>query len=299
MTPDEFTPLKADSQLCLRVAEALAIRDGLAPLSNWDDPDDPLNTAGAPQGQKFIDLVATCADGCMLALEHTTIESYEQQLHEHRQIEKLLTPLTGQLAGELPHDRSYNLLIGIGAVADESLEPDDVHRRVGEWVRHVAPDLLPGSAATAPNHFVEGGPPDLPFPIKLYAWPPKTSPGGGSLSIGVGISESDAEQAEARRTRFERALRAKLPKLLEHASARTVLVLEDRDISMSNAWVAREAAREASVGLALSDVIVLVEPLGAASAVVLYEDRNWTEDLSARRLTLSSSPRLPTRQAGP
>lgn len=285
MTSDDSARLKPDSQLCLRVAEALAQRNGVAPLTDWDEPDNHANTAGAPQGKKFIDLVARCADGSKLALEHTIIESYELQLHEHRQIEQLLSPLTEQLAGELPHDRSYNLSIGIGAAADESLEPDDVHRRVSEWVRRIAPDLPLGNPMTAPNHFIEGGPPDLPFPVKLYAWPPKICRGGGGLSIGIGISESDAEHAEARRARFERALSAKLPKLLEHAPAQTVLVLEDRDISMSNAWVAREAAQTASVGLDLSDAIVLVEPTGL-SAVVLYEDGKWANDLAEARIVL-------------
>ncbi len=107
--------MKPDSELCLRVAAQLAIRGGHGPVVEFSCPDDPANTRTARPGEKFIDLIATADDGTVLALEHTTIESYGQQLHEARQIEALLVPLEVLLAGRLPSDRSYRLAVGIGA----------------------------------------------------------------------------------------------------------------------------------------------------------------------------------------
>lgn len=69
-------------------------------LATYMEEDSATRTAGAPAGTKFVDLTAVSDDGATMVVEHTMIESYEQQLHEARQIEVLL-PLEDRFAGEL------------------------------------------------------------------------------------------------------------------------------------------------------------------------------------------------------
>ncbi len=293
--PIDEASLKPDSAMCLAVARAIAARDGLGTIESFDCPDHHTNTAGAPQGKKFVDLVASTSEAHELALEHTVVESHEGQMHEGRQIVKLLIPLKDSLSGQLPDDRTYTLMVGKGAVADRDLDPDDVQSAVGKWVAEAAPRLPAGGPGVAPSHCADAGPPDLPVPVRLYAWPPDRAAGGGHLTVSRGVAESDEEQARARAERFSRALDAKLPKLLEQRSARTILVLEDRDIAASNLWLAREAARTAADGRELPDTIVVVESFNGCVdyATVICDQGEWLDDLHAGALDMARSVVVP------
>jgi hypothetical protein len=143
--------MKPDSELCLRVATRLADIDDSGAIVDFWCPDDPKNTKRARPGEQFIDLIATTADGTVIALEHTTIESFEYQLHETRQLEALLLPLEDQLAGRLPTDRTYRLAVGIGAVADRTLDPMEVQAGLIPWIVATAP------ATVGPRGRTSGG----------------------------------------------------------------------------------------------------------------------------------------------
>jgi hypothetical protein len=248
-----------------------------------------MNTRGAQPGEEFIDLVTTAADGTVIALEHTTIESYGQQLHEARQIEALLLPLEAQLKGNLPSDRAYRLAVGIGAVADATLVPSEVQSGLAPWIVETAPRLPAGSPEVAPRHQAHGRPPLVPVEVTLSAWPPSAVEAGGQLTIWRFGENDAAAMLERRAARLRIALTRKLPKLLAHAPAQTVLVLEDVDLAMSNisdVWV---ALRRAAEGLALSDTIVMIETTVSPLGTVLYESSRWLPDFSTHRFRLPST----------
>jgi hypothetical protein len=279
--------VKPDSELCLKVATQLAALGGHTRIVNIWCPDDPMNTQGAQPGEKFIDLVTTAANGTVIALEHTTIESYSEQLHEARQIEALLLPLEDQLKGRLPSDRTYRLAVGVGAVADPTLDPSQVQSGLTPWIVETAPTLPAGSPQLAPRHQADGQPPLVPVEVVLSAWPPSTTGNGGQLRIWR-FGDSDASSMLERRiARLRVALTKKLPKLLAHAPARTVLVLEDVDHAMSNVSDVWVALRRAADGVALSDTIVVVETAVAPhTGTIVYDAGRWLPDFSTHRFEL-------------
>lgn len=275
MEPD----LKSDSAMCLAVARAIAAMRGLGTVTSFDDPDNSLKTAGAPQRRKFIDLVVTTEQNVDLALEHTVIEPHEGRLEDGRRLVEYLVPLETAMMGLLPTDRTYHLTVQKGAISKE-LDISEVQRSVGDWIAATAPELPAGGPSVAPSHVANAGPPLLPIGVALYAWPASTPPGPGRLSVGQSAAESEAERATARADRYRRAFNDKIPKLLERPEALKILVLEDRDLATSNPFVALEAARRAADGRSLPDVVALVDSsIGEPILTILFEDGSWVEDL--------------------
>ena len=279
--------MKWDSELCLRIAKRLADLDGRGAIVDFSCPDDPENTKSAQPGEQFIDLIATAADGAVIALEHTTIESFEYQLHEARQLEALLLPLENQFDGQLPTDRTYRLAVGIGAVADPTLDPTEVQAGLIPWIVATAPTLPAGDPGVAPHHQAHGRPPLLPVDVVLSAWPPTTAHGGGQLTVWR-FGDSDASTMLDRRVaRLRTAMSRKLPKLLAHDRSHTVLVLEDVDLSMSNISDVWTALQRAAEGVQLCQTIVVVETAVAPpTGTVVYDAHRWLPDFDNRRFPL-------------
>ena len=277
--------MKPDSDLCLRVATYLATAKGFGPLEAPFAADDDDLTRRAPQGQKFVDLIAPTADGGRFAIEHTKIESYAGQLTDAEQMERHLIPLEAELAGLLPQDRTYRLAVGLGFVADKMLEPDLVRAALRPWIIEKAPTLLAGTPASAPRHQVIGRQDELPVEVTLSAWPPGDR--GGALLVLRSVPGDAGKMMEMRVARVGKALRTKLPKLLEQDPARTVLVLEDPDMATSHMSEVGIALRRAARDLQLCDTIVVVETwLREPSAVVVYDDGTWLDDFNQHRFAL-------------
>jgi hypothetical protein len=279
--------MKHDSVLCLRVAIHLADITGRGPLVEPYVADAPERTIGAPQGQKFVDLIAPTSDGGAIALEHTIIESYEAQLADFRQIEAILLPLEEQLAGRLPTDRTYHLAVGVGAVRDSALVPAEVQAAVAAWIAETAPSLPAGEPRVAPRHLAHGELPTVPVQVSLYAWPPAGLSGvGGQLKLRGFVGDAET-MAAMRVARLARALKDKLPKLLAQAPSQTVLVLEDQDVATSNISDVFLALQTAAEGLKLCDVIVVVETwLPESIGFVVYSNGIWFEDFNSRQFPL-------------
>ncbi len=200
-------------------------------------------------------------------------------------MERLLLPLEYELVGLLPTDRTYRLAAGLGAVADKLLKPDLVRAALRPWIIVKARSLIAGTPASAPRHQVIGTLDELPVEVTLSAWHPGHR--GGQLLV-LRSRPGDADQMmDLRVERVGKALRTKLPKLLDQAPARTVLVLEDPDMATSNMSEVWIALRRAARGLPLCDTIVIVETwLPEPSAVVVYDDGTWLEDFNQHRIAL-------------
>jgi hypothetical protein len=159
-----------------------------------------------------------------------------------------------RLSGTLPEPGHYDLDVAPGVVAGHGrtdLSPLET------WIRQHAPTL---SLGRPPYHFMQGGPPELPFAVKLYRWAPRGMP-EGSLDLMRGL---DIEQLPARSLEQARiALAKKLPKLEEHrpTGGRTLLVFEEPRFQLVNTTAATDAvhgALRAAPELPSPDAIVLV-----------------------------------------
>ena len=270
--------MKADSEMCLRVARHLSARSGHGEVVCHIIEDAPERTVGSPPGAKFVDLSTVSADESGMALEHTIIESYAQQLHEARQIEALLRPLEERLAGQLPDGSYFELMVGYGAVFDPTLDADVVLASVEPWVRAVAPTLKNGSGWTAPHHYESSGPPETAVELSLYRW--ATDAPEKMRRLYVGRSQADDREAQYQRRvqRLAKALDDKLLKFERYSGLRSVLVLEDVDISTPNLPEVVSALKVAATGRTLCDTIVVAQTgFGADTATVVFEGGTWVE----------------------
>jgi len=66
------------------------------------------------RNEQAVDMLLKWSSG-EIALEHTRIESYPQQIEDWSQIRKLLRPLEAMLAGKLPDPGHYELSVDVGA----------------------------------------------------------------------------------------------------------------------------------------------------------------------------------------
>ena len=277
--------MKRDSAIALRVATQLACRARNGAISLYYADDDPERVRAKAKGTKSVDLIATAEDGSVFALEHTKIESYAGLLTDFEQMEAILIALEAELAGRLPADRRFELAAGMGAVADRSLDPEAVRCALVPWIIENAPCLAAGSPSTAPHHQIAGGPEALPVEVTLSAWPP--SPEGGTLTV-LRTTLGDADRMMALRVdRLRKALSTKLPKLIEHAPARTVLVLEDQDMATSNISLVWTALLQASNAAMPCDTVVVVETwLDPPTGTIVYDNGVWLDRFSENTFVL-------------
>jgi hypothetical protein len=110
----------------------------------------------------------------------------------------------------------------------------------------------------------------------LFRWP---GPPDSVLRIR---REPPADLEERRSARLLKALERKVPKLLEAAgkTATSVLVLDNRDLSLTNPSLVREGLEAAAgkTAIRLPDVVVLVDTfLQPPRAGVLYENGDWRD----------------------
>src|SRR5207253_3191603 len=101
------------------------------------------------------------------------------------------------------------------------------------WIRAQAPRLTPGRTMRGTN-VSEGGPPELPFPVRLLRTQPAEGMTDGVLRITWPMDMNALPTRNVEE--MKRALERKLPKLEKHrpANGLTLLVLENRDIQLVN-----------------------------------------------------------------
>lgn len=273
--------LRRDQFAALMVAERdAALRDQVpAEVVRWPDVEDREHPA--------IELIARDRRG-LVAVEHTIIESYPAQIAEQQALQEMFS-WGGPEIAELPHAAQYRLLVHV----DDLLAIPRRDRRLAEptvakWVRDVLPEVpwphIPGRPT-----FVRSRIDNPSIELSLQRW---VADIGfiGPLARVIPISFwRPADLEERRSTRLEVAVRAKVPKLLAAATdARTILVLEDRDMYMSApAFVSRALAR--IQGADLPDVIYLLNvTAGDPLLTPIYTSGQWWHERNHPLLTFES-----------
>jgi hypothetical protein len=166
------------------------------------------------------------------ALEHTIVDPYPDKRGDDQQFLEVMGELEASLSGQglLRSDGWYHLAVESHAFRGKRRsEIPAIREAIRTWVianaRRFDP---PGSRQTQQ---VTASPPAVPVRVQLQCtvWPRL----GDTLRIG---RFAPADLPQQRRERIRAALTKKGPKLhAEHrAKARTVLILEDADIALSN-----------------------------------------------------------------
>lgn len=178
------------------------------------------------------------------AIEHTQIEAFADQIRTGEEFGQPIRPVVDELSGTLPKRGVYHLYFPTDArVGVKANQLQRIQDGLIEWVREHA-QLLHARNPEKPTrerkpHGIDeqlcARPPGFPYGVTLRREAP------WSLSArhdGVLLAGRFApEELERRRaTRLREALNRKCPKLhhCKQEGARTILVLEDRDISLSN-----------------------------------------------------------------
>lgn len=185
-----------------------------------------------------VELVCTLGDQ-LYAMEHTGIEPFEGHMRGNAEDERLIRPIVTGVAGRLPPEEEFELQIPAGVM--EGLRARDVatvQRLLIDWIVGYAPSLwipLRGRKDTRiqPTHI-----PGVPFAVKLHRLESRIFRG----ELHVVHVASDVENRRLERVTI--ALKKKTPKLAiwkKDAGARTVLVLEENDIQLTNCHVVTDA----------------------------------------------------------
>ncbi len=178
------------------------------------------------------------------AMEHTQIEAFAAQIYLGKTFSDLIEPVTNELSGKLPKPGVYRLYFPIDArLGVTAHRVPKIRDEFMAWVREHAQRLHEKNPERPtrernPRGFREqyrAQPPGFPYEVTLQR---EAHWSYSARSEGVLTAARFApEDVGARRAaRLRRALDGKCPKLqcCKEEGARTVLILEDGDIALSN-----------------------------------------------------------------
>jgi len=176
----------------------------------------------------------------LFALEHTGIEPFEGHVQLDAEAKRHFEPISAGLANALPHGVielhvPAKVMLGRSKTAIAGIQAALI-----DWIKHTAPTLPMRSYADYIGDIRPVSLPGVPFDVTLYRFE-TLAPIGDRFQI-VHIVTGDREQARCERLR--RACVKKFPKLAawkRTQGARTILVLEDNDIQLTNHAIVAEA----------------------------------------------------------
>lgn len=169
----------------------------------------------------------------LVAIEHTGIEPFEGFMQLEAEAPKHFEPIKEAAKGAVPPDSMVELHVPVKAFQGRPpREIRSIQSALAKFIIDVAPKLR---MRRIYEYIGDIGPsivPDVPFPVTLYRFE--------SLGVGppVQIVHKASNLEEARADRLRQACEKKFPKLARWKAddgARTVLVLEDNDIQLTNA----------------------------------------------------------------
>jgi hypothetical protein len=207
------------------------------------------------------------------AIEHTLVQAYPEQIQDGVQFVDALEALETQLSPDLPKTAWFMLTVPSHAFKKLSRrKADQIGTSIAKWVLAFAPLLDLGARFDRRTDT----PPGVPFPVTL-----QSVTGIPALHGKLRIARYTPPDLE--NLRFQQlaaSLDKKLPKLhvWAQSGARTVLVLEDNDIALTNHVVVSETLRQALATRQLwPDYVVFVMSCMAQFwfASTILEDREF------------------------
>ena len=240
-------PIDNERRACDAVVRVLEERHG-AVRANGRSPED--ERVGPP-----IEYVFDLGERTY-ALEHTVVEAFDGQIHKDVDFAAFVAPIAAALDHQMPRPGSYRLTFAIHP--SKGLKPKrmaEAQAAIVAWVRAAAAEMhaecpdVPMRGRRPYGHesnrrgTVEG------IDLHLHREVGWSLPEAAYGRVFCGRFAPPNYQA-LRIERMRAALAKKLPKLKswKDIEARSVLVLENRDLSLSNHVVILEAAGEALRG---------------------------------------------------
>jgi hypothetical protein len=201
--------------------------------------------------------VAFDLSGTLFAMEHTGIEPFEGHTKLQATASIGIRPIAAAVEGQLSPTEDFELHIPMGAfdgLGRRRLE--EVHKLIADWVLETWPKLAIAPIGRYDTSVMPTSIPGVPFEVKLYRLAGLVKP--GSLQVVHVVRDVES----LRQARMRAALEKKLPKLSkwkEKFSARTVLVLEQNDIQLTNVHLVTDALLTAETQLTgIADEVYLV-----------------------------------------
>lgn len=175
----------------------------------------------------------------LFALEHTGIEPFEGHMQLEGEASRHIEPIRAALADALPPNGVFELHIPAKALQGrKAREIWEIQESIVAWVKQTAPTLPIKQYADYIGNIMPVTPPGVPFALTLYRFQSIRLP--GYFLVKHVLSENSEG---ARQDRIRIACDKKFPKLASwkrHDRARTILVLEDNDIQLTNHAIVAE-----------------------------------------------------------
>jgi hypothetical protein len=173
------------------------------------------------------------------AFEHTGVEPFEGFVRLQNDAITHFRPLEDRLAPAIPNSEYVELHMPLKAT--EGLRGKalaTVQCALAEYVLTIAPTLPTASEGRYADEIHRAQPPGVPFEITMH----KSLRSWHALPFAI-VQTLSGDREVMRRSRLERACKKKYPKLAAWQSkgARTVMVLEDNDVQVSNEELVADA----------------------------------------------------------
>jgi hypothetical protein len=206
------------------VLKRIEARDGLH-RANVTDPEGLHDEAP-------IDLACQLGQA-PCALEHTGIEAFPGQIRLNKEAGKLFDPVSDAFQNLPKGHECIKLVVPIDATAGiKTKDIPSVRDALCHWIEEQAPKL-PRSRYPRPIlPIVEVRPPGVPFPVSLHIFD-DCGAMGGRFWYQRSTKPIEAGRLERLKTARDKKF-GKLAAWKAKTGARTILVLEDADISLTN-----------------------------------------------------------------
>jgi len=192
-----------------------------------------------PDRRRRIELTFR-AGGTLYAIEHTGIEPFADFMRMNRESERLFAPIVAAVSGSLSPDEVVQLDIPVGALFEKPKKLlHSIQSALASFVLARSPLITVRSYADYSAGIGPVIPPSVPFAVHLYRF---KSPNAPYRFIIKHRLSSDANTM--RRERILKACDDKFPKLASWRDAdhaRTIFILEDNDIQLTNEALVAEA----------------------------------------------------------
>ena len=177
----------------------------------------------------------TCWIGDRLfAFEHTGIEPFSGHVKFEAEANRHFDPIRTKLAGRLPPNDVFELHMPAMAMQGKrNRELEQIQRALVEWIAETAPTIPAAPYASYAKSIQKVRPTGVPFEVSLHRFL-SAAPVPGHFQIKLEIS---GNLEEAREERLREACARKFPKLdkwRQKKGARTILILEDNDLQLTN-----------------------------------------------------------------
>ncbi len=196
----------------------------------------------------------------IFAFEHTGIEPFTGHVQLQVKAPIQLKPIKDALAGALPSTEDFELHIPARALEDlKGQKLEKAQKSIIEWIKKVAVTLPIADLGRYVTPIKKVSLPDVPFEVSLH----RCTTGGYRAGVFNVVHQINGVLEDYRLTRIREAYNRKGPKLAawrRDKGARSILILEDNDIQLTNSQlVADTIARIEQESEEIPDEIYLVE----------------------------------------